>query len=333
MQTMENTEQSLIDTSEGFVADGSVDSKGRIAKKSETGGWRAVPLIFGTELCERIASLGLQRNLVTYFVKKMNLSNPKSANMVSNFVGTLYLTPFVGAFMADSYLGRFWAIVVFAMIQVLGMVVLTLSASLSSLRPPPCSSSTPCRAAHGLELMVLYAGLYLIALGNGGIKPNVSSLGADQFDEKDAAERQHMPHFFNWFYFIISIGSLLSVTVLVYLQDNVGFEWGFGIPAALMAFAVIIFFSGASLYRYKRPTGSPFTRVAQVLVAAVRKRNFPLPSDRGKLYGADNKRPGILAVKMLPQSNQLMYISLLIHLCLSTWAYLADESALGKGSV
>lgn len=71
-----------------------------------------------TEICERMGSLGLQRNLVTYFTKKMHLSNPKAANMVSNFVGALYLTPFIGGFVADAYWGRFWAIAAFASIQV-----------------------------------------------------------------------------------------------------------------------------------------------------------------------------------------------------------------------
>jgi peptide/histidine transporter 3/4 len=64
-------------------------------------------------------------------------------------------------------------------------------------------------------------GLYLIAFGNGGIKPNVSTLGADQFDDSDPNERKHMSNFFNWFYFIISIGSLLSVTVFIYIQVKI----------------------------------------------------------------------------------------------------------------
>jgi dipeptide/tripeptide permease len=72
----------------------------------------------GTEICERMATLGLQRNLVTYFTTEIHMSNPQAANMVSNFVGTLYLTPFIGGFAADAYLGRFWAIAVFATIQV-----------------------------------------------------------------------------------------------------------------------------------------------------------------------------------------------------------------------
>jgi dipeptide/tripeptide permease len=71
-----------------------------------------------TEICERMGSLGLQRNLVTYFTTKIHLSNPKAANTVSNFVGALYLTPFIGGFLADAYWGRFWAITAFASIQV-----------------------------------------------------------------------------------------------------------------------------------------------------------------------------------------------------------------------
>eukprot|EP00246_Nothoceros_aenigmaticus_P006344 TRINITY_DN1917_c0_g1_i2.p1 TRINITY_DN1917_c0_g1~~TRINITY_DN1917_c0_g1_i2.p1 ORF type:complete len:165 (+),score=24.14 TRINITY_DN1917_c0_g1_i2:43-537(+) len=100
-----------------LVADGSVDYKGKVASRRTTGGWKASPLIFVTEICERMATLGLQRNLVTYFVNQMHLTNSKAANMVSNFVGTNYFTPFIGGFMADSFMGRFWAITSFASVQ------------------------------------------------------------------------------------------------------------------------------------------------------------------------------------------------------------------------
>jgi peptide/histidine transporter 3/4 len=56
------------------------------------------------------------------------------------------------------------------------------------------------------------------------------------------------------------------------MQDNVGFGWGFGIPAAVMVLAIVVFVFGAPLYRYKQPRGSPLTSVVQVLVAAARKR-------------------------------------------------------------
>ncbi|KAJ7534372.1 hypothetical protein O6H91_13G091300 [Diphasiastrum complanatum] len=211
------------------------------------------------ELFERLGTLGLQRNLITYFVKKMYLSVPKSASMVSNFVGALYLTPFIGGFVADAYTGRFWAIILFASIQLIGMGLLTLSSALPSLRPPECFSlqGNECRAAHGSEVA---------------------------FDENDPKEKQQMSHFFNWFYFVISVGSLCSVTVIVYLQDNIGFKWAFGISSVLFFIGIIVFYYASSWYRQQPPGGSPLTRIAQVLVAATRKWNLPYPSDASLFF-------------------------------------------------
>jgi hypothetical protein len=97
----EETRTDIHAESVNLTGDGSLDRHGQIADKRKTGGWRAAPLIFGTEICERMATLGLQRNLVTYFTTEIHMSNPQAANMVSNFVGTLYLTPFIGGFAAD----------------------------------------------------------------------------------------------------------------------------------------------------------------------------------------------------------------------------------------
>ena len=73
-----------------------------------------------------------------------------------------------------------------------------------------------------LESAVCFLALYLIALGTGGIKPCVSSYGADQFDDTDPAEKEHKSSFFNWFYFSINIGALIASSLLVWIQDNVG---------------------------------------------------------------------------------------------------------------
>jgi hypothetical protein len=72
-----------------------------------------------------------------------------------------------------------------------------------------------------MSMGVLYLGLYLTALGTGGLKSSVSGFGSNQFDETDIGERKLMARFFSWFFFI-SIGSLLAVTVLLYVQDNLG---------------------------------------------------------------------------------------------------------------
>jgi peptide/histidine transporter 3/4 len=188
-----------------------------------------------------------------------------------------------------------------------GMLLLTFIAALPSLRPAACQvdQNHPCLPAHGWQLAIVYVAIYLIALGNGGIKPNISSIGADQFDETEAKEKKQLSHFFNWFYICVSIGSLLSVTVVVYLEDNIGFGWGFGIPTAIFAVAIVMFLAGAPLYRFKLPGGSPVTSIAHVLTAAFRNRNLPLPQDESVLYEVGNDDHRFTGAQKISHSNQL----------------------------
>lgn len=164
--------------------------------------------------------------------------------------------------------------------------MLTISTMIPSLHPPKCTV-TPCVPANNTQLMVLYLALYITALGTGGLKSSVSGFGSDQFDESDKAEKKQMVKFFSWFFFFISIGSLAAVTVLVYIQDNVGREWGYGICACAIVIALLVFLSGTRLYRFKKMVGSPLTQIAVVFVAAWRNRHLKLPSDPSLLFDVD----------------------------------------------
>jgi solute carrier family 15 (peptide/histidine transporter), member 3/4 len=157
----------------------------------------------------------------------------------------------------------------------------------------------------------VYVALYLVALGTGGIKPCVSSFGADQFDEHDAAEKRSKSSFFDWFYFSINIGALVASSVLVYVQTHVGWGWGFGIPAAAMAVAVASFFFGTPLYRHQRPGGSPVTRVAQVVVASARKWSVPVPPVGGgssALHDTLDRESGIEGSRKLEHTDQFRFL-------------------------
>lgn len=156
------------------------------------------------------------------------------------------------------------------------------------------------------QTAVVFLALYLIALGTGGIKPCVSSFGADQFDESDESEKKRKSSFFNWFYLSINIGALIAASVLVWIQMNVGWGWGFGIPAVAMAIAVISFFSGSRLYRHQKPGGSPLTRIAQVIVASVRKGGVKVPADKSLLYEITVKESAIEGSRKLKHTDQLM---------------------------
>ncbi|XP_024533102.1 protein NRT1/ PTR FAMILY 6.2 [Selaginella moellendorffii] len=281
----QNLEMKKSSESQEILQNGSMDYKRRPAVKCQTGGWKSVILILGTELCERLATLGIGLNLITYLVTELHLSPSQAPNIVTNFLGTSYVCCLIGGFVADTCLGRFWTIVSFSFVQFMGMLLLTLSAGIPSLRPSKCNAEDykTCQPARGMELAVLYMALYMTALGTGGIKACVSAFGADQFDDSDAKERRSMGHFFNWFFVAISIGTLLAVTVLIYIQDNVGRSWGYGSSAGSMFMAICVFLAGTPLYRYRAPNGTSIVSIAHVLVAAFRKRHG-IPGDEKDLY-------------------------------------------------
>ncbi|PNX67491.1 peptide transporter PTR3-a-like protein [Trifolium pratense] len=155
------------------------------------------------------------------------------------------------------------------------------------LRPPPCAqgiADKDCQKASSFQIGIFFFALYIIAVGTGGTKPNISTIGADQFDEFEPKERSQKLSFYNWWVFYILLGTISAETVLVYIQDNVSFAFGYGIPTIGLVVAILIFVLGKPLYRHRLPSGSPLTRMVQVFVAAMRKWNLNVPIDSKELH-------------------------------------------------
>ncbi|KAM1281744.1 hypothetical protein ACFX2H_022179 [Malus domestica] len=135
----------------------------------------------------------------------------------------------------------------------------------SSFTPFPQTTSLQdphvenCNKASTLHLAVFYGALYTLAIGTGGTKPNISTTGADQFDDFEPKEKNHKLSFFNWWMFSIFFGTLFANTVLVYIQDNVGWALGYGLPTLGLLISILIFLDGTPFYRHKLPSASPFT--------------------------------------------------------------------------
>ncbi|XP_050207117.1 protein NRT1/ PTR FAMILY 5.2-like [Mercurialis annua] len=271
-----------------YTEDGTVDLKGRPILRSNTGKWRACGFIVGYEVFERMAYYGIASNLVVFLTNKLHEGTVASSNSVTNWIGTVWMLPILGAYIADAHLGRFSTFSIASAIYLSGMVLLTLAVSLPALRPSPCGANIKeedCTIkATPLQKGVFYGALYIIAAGTGGTKANISTMGADQFDDFEPKERTQKLSFFNWWMFSIFFGTLFSNTFLIYIQDNVGWSVGYGLPTVGLAVAIAVFLVGTPFYRHKLAGGSPFTRIAQVVVAAVRKRSVVVSNDPKELH-------------------------------------------------
>ncbi|PON91761.1 Proton-dependent oligopeptide transporter [Trema orientale] len=271
-----------------------------IADLSKTGGWTAAFFIFGNEMAERMAYFGLSVNMVVFMFNVMHRPFSSSSNAVNNFLGISQVSSVLGGFLADAYLGRYWTIAIFTTIYLLGLIGITLCATLDVLKPnqDQCNQFSlllgSCEPAKPWQMLYLYSVLYITGFGAAGIRPCVSSFGADQFDEKSKDYKSHLDRFFNFFYLSVTIGAIIAFTAVVYIQMKLGWGWAFGSLAAAMGISNLVFFFGTPIYRHRLPGGSPLTRVAQVLVAAFRKRKASFSSsDFIGLYEVPGKHSAI----------------------------------------
>ncbi|KVH96105.1 Major facilitator superfamily domain, general substrate transporter [Cynara cardunculus var. scolymus] len=231
------------------------------------GGWKSMPYVLA--------------NFTVFLMTVFHMDQVSSSNLINIWSGVTNFAPLVGAFISDAYVGKFWVIAFSSFATLMGMVTMTLIVALPKLHPPACSPQqtilNQCKGPTNKQFGFLVLALGFITIGSGGIRPCSLPFGVDQFDPTTDEGRKDINSFFNWYYTTFTIIVLIALTLVVYIQDSVSWVWGFGIPTMLMVCSIALFFVGTKIYIYVKPEGSVFSSIVQVLVAAYKKRNLPLP--------------------------------------------------------
>ncbi|CAN1151367.1 Protein NRT1/ PTR FAMILY 2.13 [Linum perenne] len=243
-------------------------------------GWRAIKYLLGNEICDKIATVGMSANLMVYLVREYHMELPKAVLVVNVWYGFTNFLPLVGGFVSDAYIGRFKTIAFSAIAQLLGMLIVTLTAWLPNLRPPSCQNDEFCTGPTTPQVAVLATGLCLLSMGTGGIRPCSIPFAVDQFDPMTREGEKGIDSFFNWYYLSLTIVTMLSTVIVFFIQDRIGWVVGFGISSVFMAVAIGLFFAGSRLYVHVKPEGSVFSGIARVVCAAYRKRKLNLDDER-----------------------------------------------------
>ncbi|KAA3468227.1 protein NRT1/PTR FAMILY 1.2-like [Gossypium australe] len=159
------------------------------------------------------------------------------------------------------------------------MILLWSTAIIPQARPYCDQFNTICEAPATPQLLLLYCSLGLISIGAGGIRSSCMAFGADQLDKRNNPENtKTLQSFFGWYYATVTFSALIAVTLIVYVQDNLGWGMGFGIPVMLMFGSAVSFFLASSFYIKLKAKTSLLTGLAQVIVASFRNRHIELPS-------------------------------------------------------
>ncbi|GFP97892.1 protein nrt1/ ptr family 7.3 [Phtheirospermum japonicum] len=286
-------ERGIDEYVDACTTDGTIDIYGKPAVREKTGGWKAGSLVLVTEGLAALAFTGVEVNMVVFLKSVLRQSNANAANTFSTWMGTLNMCTLFGAFLSDSYLGRYLTCVVFQAVLVIGLLLLSLSTQEFMLEPKGCGTINDiCNPPSPPKVASFYVSIFLLALGSGAIEPALATLGADQFDEGDPEENKSKNSFFSYYYVALNIGSLIAETVLVYIENLGKWVLAFWVSTLCGFLALIFLLSGTCRYRHTRPSGNPVSRFCQVIVACVRKLKVDVPLHGEGLYevqGRDDK--------------------------------------------
>uniref|UniRef100_A0A3B5BI36 Solute carrier family 15 member 1-like n=1 Tax=Stegastes partitus TaxID=144197 RepID=A0A3B5BI36_9TELE len=222
------------------------------------------------EFCERFSYYGMRAVLVLYFKYFLLWDDDFATTIYHTFVALCYLTPILGAIIADSWLGKFKTIVYLSIVYALGQVVMAVSA-IHDITDTN-RDGTPDNMTLHVALSML--GLILIALGTGGIKPCVAAFGGDQFQDDQEKQRST---FFSIFYLSINAGSLLSTLITpilraqecgIYTKQEC-YPLAFGVPAALMVVSLLVFIVGSGMYNKTAPQGNIMVKVCKCIAVNI----------------------------------------------------------------
>ncbi|KAI3936712.1 hypothetical protein MKX01_034141 [Papaver californicum] len=245
------------------------------------GGMKAMPFIIGNEIFEKLGNSGLTSNLLVYLTTVFNIKHVTAVIVLSIFHGTSAYTPLIGGYVADTYLGRFKTLGFAFIINLMGSILITLTAFITKLHPPKCVANDKhlCAEPTAPQWALLICAFGFLVIGGGGIRPCSLAFGVDQFNPNNEAVKSSINSFINWYYFVVQTSFLVSLTLIAYVQSNLSWSIGLVLPTCLSVIAVCIFFTGSKIYVKLKPEGSPVTSLIQVLVAATMKWRLRHPEN------------------------------------------------------
>jgi POT family proton-dependent oligopeptide transporter len=206
-------------------------------------------VLFGTEMWERFNFYGMRALLTLFLVNSLMFQEKEASIIYGGFLGLCYLTPMLGGFISDRFLGNRNCIMLGGLLMALGQLFLFASASIfpSNLE---------------LAKTLMYAALFIIIFGNGFFKPNISSMVGSLYPK---TEKNKLDTAFTIFYMGINLGAFLGQLLCPLLgdvkdaggvRDIYAFKYGFLAAAIAMLIGTLVFFLLKNKY-VVTPAGKP----------------------------------------------------------------------------
>lgn len=186
-------------------------------------------VLFFTEMWERFSYYGMRTLLVLFLTASLMGNNPgwgwdnaSALAIYGSYTSLVYLTPILGGYIADKYLGYRWAVIIGALTMTLGHLSMALE----------------------FNKAFMYIGLCLLIIGNGFFKPNMTSIVSEMYknhpDKKDGA--------YTIFYMGVNSGAFLGMILCGYIGENIGWNYGFGLAGIFMLTGMLQFYFTRNIF-------------------------------------------------------------------------------------
>jgi POT family proton-dependent oligopeptide transporter len=188
--------------------------KTELPKIETTGHPRGLYVLFGAEMWERFSYYGMRALLVLYLTKHLKYTRPDALLLYATYTSLVYLTPLLGGFFADKFLGQRKAILIGGLVMAMGHFAMAFESR-------------------------LHLALCLLILGNGFFKPNISTMVGNLYPQGDARRDGA----YTIFYMGINLGAFVAPLVCGSLGEskNFGYHYGFGAAGVGMVLGLISF--------------------------------------------------------------------------------------------
>lgn len=208
------------------------------------------------EVLERFSFYGMKSILSIYLNVYIGFNDDMATILYHLFVGLSYLTPIIGAVVADNYLGRFKTVIVVGLIYLLGHILMPLTAIRKNIPGP-------------------LIGMCILAIGAGGIKSSVAAFGGDQIPD---GNDKMIEKYFSLFYTAINLGAFVAQFVTPILSNDVScvdnhcYPLGFGVPAATFLLTYLIFVAGKRTYNIVPSSKSVLSKFVHCVYLGISRR-------------------------------------------------------------
>ena len=202
---------------------------------------KGLVICFLTEMWERFSYYGMRALLIFYLTQHFLFSDESAAGIYAAYISMVYLTPVLGGVVADRYLGASKAVILGALLLVVGHMGMAIEGAQAvevSIDGQLVAQRDP------FFLQVFYFSLAFIIMGVGFLKANISTLVGSMYERRDPRRDGA----FTLFYMGINLGSFLGAIIYGLLLQYKGFSWGFGAAGVGMLFGLLVFIRGKHLF-------------------------------------------------------------------------------------